>query len=112
MRGLMNKSRDRDTIKPSGSRNNFVQRLRLPIMVALLTAAVLLLGSHIGLARGRLSRTLERSTGVDFASRNGTQLSGDVSSCPGSSLGALVCLLNAVSAGLFDRVLLDVIAKH
>jgi len=55
-------------------------------MVAVLSTAALLLGSHLGLAGARLSQNLERSTGLDLASRNGTQLSGDVSSCPGSPL--------------------------
>ena len=80
-------------------------------MVAILSALFLLLGSQIDLAHGRLSPTLERRAGLDLASHNGTQLSGDVSSCPGSPLSKLE-LLNVVSARSFYRILLDFTAKH
>jgi len=72
-------------IKSSGGRN-IVRRLHLSIMVTILSTTALLVGSHFGLAGARLSLNLERSTSLDLASRNGTQLSGDVSSCPGSPL--------------------------
>ena len=75
---------DHDIIKSRSGRHVF-QRLCFSIMVVFLSTA-LLLWYYVGLAIARVSPSLQRSTGLNLDSRNGTQLSGDVSSCPGLPL--------------------------
>ncbi|KAF8532453.1 glycoside hydrolase family 31 protein [Gautieria morchelliformis] len=69
-------------------------------MVAIFSAACLLLCSQVGLVGGRPSLKLQRSTGINLASRNGTKLSGDVSSCPGYSLTSLQNTQHGLTAHL------------
>lgn len=56
---------------------------RLPLIIMFFGLAVILLGGYVGLAGGRLSPKLQRQLDSTLASRNGTQLSTNVSLCPG-----------------------------
>ncbi|KAF8587460.1 glycoside hydrolase family 31 protein [Ramaria rubella] len=70
-------------------------------MFTIIGAIALLLASNVGrFASARLSLNLQQQAGVDLDSRNGTQLSGDVSSCPGYSLTSLQNTEHGLSAHL------------